>query len=180
MFTKAALSSTRSALVLTACLMIVAAGAGPALSANSQTQLAVTPTFFPTIHNATHNPVTSVVSGTTIHDTETLSSLLGAPTRTVSFTWFGKRRLRRRLSPAGSASVDATGFADGSSAEGPLAPGDYSFRAHFTSFATSSWTNADSECELLHVTAVAASALTATATPTRTTPACSSGTSSSP
>ena len=48
---------------------------------------------------------------------------------------------------------DASGFADGSAAEGPLAPGSYSFLAHFTSFNTGLWTDSDSECEPLQVTA---------------------------
>jgi hypothetical protein len=148
MFTKAALSPTRLALALAACLFALAAGPGSALADTPP----IAPTLFTAIHDAFDNPVTSVLAGTTVHDTATLSSLLGTPAGTVLFTWF----TNGTCDPAGisvsSASVDATGLADGSAAEGPLAPGSYSFIAHFTSYNTGQWTDVDSGCEPLEVT----------------------------
>ena len=162
MFTKAALSRYRLALALAACLVAVATAPGPARSATADTPPALTPMFFTAIHDAGHNPVTTVLSGTTVHDTGSLSSALGTPTGMVSFTWFSNADCGGIGMPAGSVAVSASGLADGSTPVGPLAPGDYSFSAHFTTFNTVQWTDADSACEPLHVTSAPVLALSGT------------------
>lgn len=89
--------------------------------------------------------------GIVVRDTAFVAAPNGVPTGTVSFTWFTSVDCTGPAANAGTASVDSTGFADGSTPEGPLAAGDYSFIAHFTSSLQSQWTDADSACETLHV-----------------------------
>jgi hypothetical protein len=151
MFTKAALSRSRFALVLISALTAAAALGWQTPSAAAASP--VTPTLFTTIHDEGHHAVTSVSAGTTVHDTGTvLDTLAGTPDGVVSFTWFTNANCEGAGTPAGSWGVNGSGFADGSTTEGPLAPGGYSFIAHFTSSNTVQWTDADSACEPLEVT----------------------------
>ena len=112
----------------------------------------LTPNVFTTIHNADHQAVTSIVAGGTVHDTATVATTLyGNPTGSVSFRFFQSGNCTGGSVDAGSASE--AGYFAASGPEGPLAPGDYSFAAHFTSSDPSRWNDADAVCEPLHVSA---------------------------
>ena len=106
MLTKAVLSRSRFALVLVSAVVAAATCAWQAPSAGAaatDSALPVTPTLFTAIDDAGHNPVTSVLSGTTVHDTGTvLSTVIGTPSGTVSFTWFANGTCAGTGEPAGS------------------------------------------------------------------------------
>jgi hypothetical protein len=73
----------------------------------------------------------------------------------VSFTFYRTVDCTGPAEAAGSAAVDpSTGIAHPSASEGPLAPGSYSFTAHYSGDAT--YAPADAACEPLRVTAVLA------------------------
>jgi hypothetical protein len=122
-------------------------------NAQQQQQAGVTPELTTTILNDINGlPFEgSAAEGAVVHDVAALAPTSGGiPTGTVSFTWFASIDCTGPGTNAGSAAVDGSGSADGSVPEGPLAAGDYSFVAHFTS-SSLQWTNADSTCEPLHV-----------------------------
>ena len=95
----------------------------------------------------------AIPAGDTVHDTGMVWSLgsNGTPVGTVYFTFFTNDSCSAPGVPAGSATPDGSGFADGSALQGPLAPGGYSFDAHFVSADPSLWTDAFSDCEPLYV-----------------------------
>ncbi len=97
-----------------------------------------------------------VDAGATVHDVATISNLGGSnglPVGTVYFTFFRTDDCTGDGVDAGSAVPDDTGFADGSQPQGPLAPGSYSFTAHFVPDDPTLWTEAFADCEPLHVAA---------------------------
>jgi hypothetical protein len=106
------------------------------------------------IHDATHQIVTSVTEGSTVHDLITVSGVPGGPVPTgnVTLDWFangacgGVPAASSSVGPLDAAGrVDATGFA-----QGPLAAGSYSFRAHYAG--DSVYAGSDGPCEPLTVT----------------------------
>lgn len=158
----------RVALVPAAFAALVPAGAAAmtipsatyAVTANGARALADvvpdTPGLTTTIIDDTAGgPVESAVdAGDTVHDTGTVWSLdgvNGAPQGTVNFTFFYNDTCSGAGVNAGSAAPDASGFADGSDPQGPLAPGGYSFNAHFVSADPSMWADAFSDCEPFYV-----------------------------
>jgi hypothetical protein len=112
-----------------------------------------TPTVTTEIHDANHNPVTTVPAGSTVHDKATVSGTAGTPTGTVTFTFFTSIDCTTGGSPAGTVALDATGVAHPSMSEGPLSAGSYSFRAHYNGSVV--YMPADSPCEPLTVTPAA-------------------------
>ena len=106
------------------------------------------------IHDAAHTPVTSVPSGTTVHDQATVTGQSGLPTPsgTVTFSWFTNGTC---TAPAAATSapvpLDATGVAD---AVGfPQTPGvsaSFAFQAVYSGDNT--YTASTGPCEPLTVT----------------------------
>jgi uncharacterized repeat protein (TIGR01451 family) len=84
------------------------------------------------IHNGSHQVVTSVALGSSVHDTASVSSANKAfpVTGSVSFTLYANADCSGEGSPAGSVNL-SNGVADGSSTKGPLAGGSYSFKAAY-------------------------------------------------
>ena len=95
-------------------------------------------------------------AGDTVHDVATISNLGGSngvPVGIVHFTFFRTPDCTGDGVDAGSVVPDDTGFADGSDPQGPLAPGEYSFTAHFVPDDPTLWTEAFADCEPLQVAA---------------------------
>ena len=96
----------------------------------------------------------AVDAGDTVHDVGTVTNMTGSngtPVGTVYFTFFPNDRCTGSGVVVGSATPDETGFADGSDPQGPLAPGAYSFNAHFVPTDPTLWMDALSDCEPLYV-----------------------------
>ena len=113
--------------------------------------LSVTPTVTTEIHNDdVHTGVTSVPLGSTVHDSATVTGSAGTPTGIVTFDFFNNGTCTNP--PAftsgnfglSGGTVDATSFA-----QGPLAAGSYSFKAHYAG--AGPYTAANSDCEPLTV-----------------------------
>jgi uncharacterized repeat protein (TIGR01451 family) len=91
------------------------------------------------IHNGSHQVVTSVGAGTTVHDKATVSGALGTPTGTVTFKWFtngtctGTAAATSSEFPLSGGSVDATSFAFTTPSG---ASGNFSFQATYSGDAT--------------------------------------------
>jgi hypothetical protein len=131
--------------------------------------LADMPTLSTSIFDSHGNAVTSVQADSVVHDTGTLFNTFGfngTPQGSVAFTWYTNGTCSGTGTSAGSATVDANGFANGSDSEGPLAPGDYSFSATYTSSNAGLWNGAVSPCEPLHVSPPPSAPLTGGATGT--------------
>src|SRR3989449_596003 len=113
-----------------------------------------TPTVGTEIHDPSHNVVTSVPAGTTVHDKATVSGSFGTPTGAVTFTFFTASSVCTGASVgSGTVALDASGVAHPSASQGPLSAGAYSFRAHYNG-EDPNYGPADSPCELLTVTAL--------------------------
>ncbi|HLO30005.1 MAG TPA: Ig-like domain repeat protein, partial [Anaerolineales bacterium] len=104
-----------------------------------------------TIHDATHNAVTSVALGTTVHDSATVNgSGFGTPTGSVTFTFFTTSdQCTGDSVAAGSITLDASGIAHPSDPFGPLAAGSYSFQATYSG--DNNYNASTSDCEPLTV-----------------------------
>src|SRR4051794_5466643 len=125
----------------------------PTVAAASQTvvtqQSATTATQ---IHDASHNVVTVVPAGTTVHDSVSVTAPVGSPVPTgnVTLDWFTNSSCEGNPSstsgnfPLVNGSVDAMAFA-----KGPLAAGFYGFRAHYLGSPT--YGTSDGACEPLRV-----------------------------
>jgi hypothetical protein len=89
----------------------------------------------------------------TVHDTATVTGALQdiAPANSVSFTWFTNGTCNGDGTAAGTAALVGT-LADGSTAQGPLSAGSYSFRA--TIAGDANYVGATSDCEPFTVTTV--------------------------
>ena len=89
------------------------------------------------IHDAAHNVVTSVVSGTAVHDLATVSGSVGTPTGTVTFSWFlngactGTPSQTSGTFTLTGGTVDATTFA-----QTPTSSGSFAFQASYAGDAT--------------------------------------------
>lgn len=108
------------------------------------------PTVTTDIHDVTHTIVTSVVTGTTVHDKATVSGSGPTPTGTVDFTWYTNNTCTPAGVAAGTGIALVSGVAHPSSSEGPLAVGAYSFKAHYSGDST--YLAGDAACEPLAVT----------------------------
>lgn len=105
-----------------------------------------------TIHDADHNPVTTVEPGTTVHDFISVAGPIDAPTPTGSVTlkWFttgdcsGTASATSGPLPLVGGQVDATGFA-----QTPGLAGSYSFQASYSGDGT--YDAAVGPCEPLEV-----------------------------
>ena len=85
------------------------------------------------IHDISHNPVTMVAAGTTVHGSATVTGSGPAPTGSVAFTFYIDGACTPSVAEvdAGSVALDDIGFADPSLLQGPLARGNYSFKAQY-------------------------------------------------
>jgi hypothetical protein len=105
------------------------------------------------IHNAAEQAVTSVALGSTVHDKATVTSTNTSfsPTGNVSFTfWRTAKDCQAGTSEtAGTVDLDASGVAHPSSSKGPLAAGDYAFRASYAG--DGNFNGSTSPCEPLTV-----------------------------
>ena len=117
-----------------------------------------TPTVTTAVHlgddHTTDIQNTSIALGSTVHDSATVAATptYGTPTGSVVFTFYTAASSCTGASVgAGTVPLNASGVADPSNSEGPLAAGSYSFKAHFISGNASKWTDADSACEPLTV-----------------------------
>src|SRR5262249_16396795 len=104
------------------------------------------------IHDAAHNVVTSVSSGSTVHDKATVTGIAAfTPTGSVTFTFYTAASNCSGASvSAGTVTLDSNGVAHPSSSEGPLQPGSYSFQATYSG--DSNYNVSTSACEPLTVT----------------------------
>ena len=110
------------------------------------------PTVTTLIHDGLHAAVTSVASGTPVHDSVTVAGGAGAPTAagTVTIEWFTKGTCKGRAAASSPAlvlvngAVDAAGFV-----QTPLAAGLYAFRATYSGDAT--FASQVGACEVLTV-----------------------------
>src|SRR2546426_523374 len=111
-----------------------------------------TPTVGTEIHDPSHNVVTSVPAGTTVHDKATVSGGFGTPTGTVTFTFFTASSVCTGAAVgSGTVAFDAGGVAHPSASQGPLNAGSSSSRAHYNG-EDPTYGPADSPCEPLTVT----------------------------
>jgi uncharacterized repeat protein (TIGR01451 family) len=108
----------------------------------------LTPKVVTTIHDANHAAVTRVLVGSTVHDSATVTGTQagGAPTGSVSFSWYTTTNCTGTAKSAGSAQVDANGVAHPSDNE-TVPAGGGSFKAHYNGDAT--YDAADADCEPL-------------------------------
>jgi len=92
------------------------------------------------IHNASHNVVTTVEAGTTVHDFVSVTSSGGTPTGTVTFDWFTNNTCTLApaststpfaLSGSGHADTATPGTGETAFQKGPPAAGLYGFKAHY-------------------------------------------------
>ena len=107
------------------------------------------------VHDAAHNPVTSVPLGSTVHDSATITTIPSGVTlplgSTVTFHFFTDGACGTEQTPA-SNPIDATsGTVDNGLQKGPLAAGSYSYRADFTSGNTNVVKSDTGDCEPLTV-----------------------------
>jgi hypothetical protein len=96
-------------------------------------------------------PPAGIDPGGYVHDSATVTGVAGfVPTGTVSFTWYTNGTCYGTGTAAGTVALNSNGVADPSTAEGPLAPGNYSFKASYSG--DINYTSGDpSACEPLHV-----------------------------
>jgi uncharacterized repeat protein (TIGR01451 family) len=108
----------------------------------------LTPKVVTTIHDASHNAVTRVLVGSTVHDSATVTGTQtgGAPTGSVNFSWYATTNCTGTAKSAGSAQIDANGVAHPSDNE-TVPAGGGSFKAHYNGDAT--YDSADADCEPL-------------------------------
>ena len=102
-------------------------------NSNTVTVNKVMPTVTTTIHNALDVTVTSVLLGTTVHDSVVVSGGVGTPTSTVTFSYFTNGTCTVPVTATSAAlalssgSLDATGFT-----QTPGSGGNYSFQATYS------------------------------------------------
>src|SRR5262249_58201580 len=104
------------------------------------------------IHDASHNVITTASLGDTVHDSATVTGTgFGTPTGTVDFTFFtaAKDCTGASVGAGTKIALDASGVADPSSSEGPLAAGSYSFQAVYSG--DDNYNGSTSACEPLTV-----------------------------
>lgn len=122
----------------------------PSTDCEPFTIISVTPTVTTAIHDASHNVVTSVALGATVHDSVTVTGTSGTPTGNVTFDFFNNGTCANAPTATSgnvalsSGTADATGFP-----QGPLAAGSYSFKAHYAGSAP--YVAGDGPCEPLTV-----------------------------
>jgi len=90
---------------------------------------------------------TTINSGSTIHDSATVTGNEGGPTPTgsVTFQFFNSKNCTGAASAAGTVGLNGDGVADPSTSKGPLTVGDYSFLAHYSGDSASA--PSDGPCE---------------------------------
>ena len=100
--------------------------AGPALGAHASTTRT-------TIYNATTNQpiVNPEAAGISVKDSATVTDSSHRPTGTVTFLFYHNASGTGTPIGAGTVKLNASGVASYSDVEGPLAPGSYSFVAHY-------------------------------------------------
>src|SRR4029453_10154077 len=106
------------------------------------------------LHNPDHSVIplgSNIPLNSTVHDSATVSQLVtGFPiTGTVTFTFFRNATCTDTGEAAGTVTLDANRVADPSTSFGPLATGDYSFRATYNGNAN--YLPSTSACEPFHV-----------------------------
>src|SRR5262249_35507409 len=86
------------------------------------------------VHDSNHTEVAIgdiVAGGTSVHDKATVTGLLFPPTGSVNFTFYPNGTCTGTGTGAGSAALDGAGVAHPSAIQGPLGPGNYSFKASY-------------------------------------------------
>ncbi len=139
---------------------LVSGGAVTCTYTNAITK--VTPTVVTTIHDAAHNATTSVAAGTTVHDSAAVTGSKGTATGNVIFSFFPTINCTGATTTAGTVALNGSGIADPSTAQGPLAVGSYSFKAHYNG--DSNYFAADADCEPLTVTKIPSNTATQAST----------------
>jgi hypothetical protein len=110
----------------------------------------VNPTVNTSVHDASHNVITSAPIGSTVHDSATVSGSAGTPTGSVSFTVYsGSTDCSGTGAAAGSVSLDGSGVADPSSSS-TVPVGGLSYKAHYAG--DSAYNPGDGPCESLAAT----------------------------
>ena len=120
----------------------------------------ITSTTATDIHNASHQVVTSVPAGTTVHDQATVTGSLQTPTGTVTFTWFTNGTCDGTPTQTSSPfTLDGSGLADGTSfAFTPSASGSFAFQATYSGDST--YKTSTGACEPLTVNKITSSTAT--------------------
>ena len=119
-------------------------------ASNLSVIVTVTPTVTTAIHNAAHGVITTATAGATVHDSVSVTGTNGTATGTVTFAFYSNGTCTGTPTATSSAlslssgALDASGFA-----QGPLAAGSYSFKAHYNG--DSHYDPADGACEALTV-----------------------------
>ncbi len=104
------------------------------------------------IHNANHAPVTtSVVAGTTVHDSVTVTDPdgFGVPSGTATFSWFTNDTCTAPAQSTDTKTLASGGVDDTTFTKTPAAAGLFAFRAHYNG--DPNYLAADSACEPLAV-----------------------------
>jgi hypothetical protein len=111
----------------------------------------LTPNVSTVIHNASHQVVTAVETGSTVHDFVSVTGAAATPGGNVTIDWFTTNTCSGTAdSTSGNVALDASGHADATGfPQGPLAAGLYGFEAHYAGDAT--YVPADGVCEPLRV-----------------------------
>ena len=115
------------------------------------------PTVSTDILNESNVVVTSATASSTVHDRATITGAGPTPTGTVDFTFYNNNSCSS--GSAAGTGMALSGNVATSSAEGPLTPGSYSFKAHYNGDANYAAT--DSQCETLSIGISSASITTA-------------------
>ncbi|HEY6197522.1 MAG TPA: hypothetical protein VI231_02840, partial [Candidatus Binatia bacterium] len=85
------------------------------------------------IHDASHNVVTSVAAGTTVHDKATVSGAVGTPTGTVTVSWFTNGTCAGSPAQTSGALTLASGAVDGTTfTQTPSTSGSFAFQASYS------------------------------------------------
>jgi len=104
------------------------------------------------VHNASNSAVTVVEAGTTVHDSvHVTNGTANAPSGTVALDWFANNTCTGTPQSTSSPIAVTNGQAEATSfAQGPLAAGLYSFKAHYLGDVSGNSTS-DGPCEPLQV-----------------------------
>jgi hypothetical protein len=104
-----------------------------------------------TIHDSSHAVVSSVVAGTLVHDSATVSGSVGTPTGTVTFKWFTNGSCTGTPAATSSGFTLSGGTVDGTTfPQSPATSGSFAFTASYSGDGT--YNPKDSSCEPLTVT----------------------------
>ncbi|HEY1267653.1 MAG TPA: kelch repeat-containing protein [Candidatus Binatia bacterium] len=111
------------------------------------------------IHDASHNVVSSVAAGTTVHDKATVTGGVGTPTGTVTFSWFANGACTGAPAQTSGALALVSGIVDAISfPQTPATSGSFAFQASYSGDNT--YNTKVGPCEVLSVSKIEATVAT--------------------